>query len=85
MVKVAAAALAIATLSGVLGSFIALDSILRHETIWFGIGCFVAGISIGLASQIISNLRSVVSFWPVLSEVLNWQKVDALLLDEEKS
>lgn len=84
MIKVAAATLTIATLSIVVGSFIALDSILRHQTIWFGIGCFVAGISIGLASQIIFNLRSVVSFWPTLSEVLDWQKVDALLLEEKK-
>ena len=84
MVKVAAVPLAVATLSVALGSVIALDAILRHETIWFGIGCFVAGISIGLTSQIISSLRSVVSFWPALSEVLDWQKVDTLLLEEKK-
>jgi len=84
MVKVAAAPLAVATLSVALGSVIALDAILRHAPIWFGVGCFVAGISIGLTSQIISNLRSVVSFWPALSEVLDWQKVDTLLLEEKK-
>lgn len=49
------------------------------EGAWFGIGCFAAGLGLGSLIRIVRQLVNAVRLWPLLCEIVDWSKVDALL------
>ena len=48
-------------------------------------GLFVAGMGFGSMLRVVGQIRLSTKAWPALNEVIDWEKVDALLLEEKKS
>lgn len=63
------------------GTWLALYS----TGLWFGVGCFAIGLGIGSLSRIVRQLINAVRFWPLLAQIVDWSKVDALLADKSAS
>lgn len=51
----------------------------HSDGLWFGLGCFAAGVGVGSLLRIVRQLINAVRLWPLLCEIVDWKKVDSLL------
>ena len=62
--------------------FIILDGVyldLHAWGLWFGVGCFAAGMGFGALARVDRQLVNAVRFRPVIAQVVEWSNVDSLL------
>lgn len=69
------------TLIVIAGTWLAFTA----EGTWFGVGCFGAGLGLGSLIRVIRQLANSVRLWPLLCEIVDWNKVDALLAQKSSS
>lgn len=62
---------------------VALASIILYLEVSPSAGCYLAGFGIGAVVRDFGWFRATARVWPVLSQVVHWQKVDDLLEGRE--
>ena len=53
--------------------------------LWFGVGCFAAGMGFGSLSRVLRQAACSVKIWPVVDQITDWSKVDSLLSEPPSS